>query len=100
MNKQNSSSFNTELADVERNFHLLINAIAKPFIGTRTLEIPPLLERFEEERYFAVDGMYGGFHYRFKESGSARLLVRSWSRIVEDSALLHEVSNAGYVEVT
>ena len=101
MNQQKPSSFAIDLAEVERNFHLLINDKARPFIGTRTLELPPLAERFEGERYFAVDGMHGGFSYRFKDEGdSARLLVKSWSRVVEDSTLLHEVSSAGYVEVT
>lgn len=101
MNHQNPDSFAIELAEVEKNFHLLINDKAKPYIVMRTLEMPPLTERFEGERYFAVDGMFGGFSYRFKEeSNSAKLLVKSWSRIVEDSTLLHEVSNSGYVEVT
>lgn len=101
MNQKKPSSFSIDLAEVEKNFHLLINDKAKPFIGTRTLELPPLTERFEGERYFAVDGMHGGFSYRFKEeSDSAKLLVKSWSRIVEDSTLLHEVSSSGYVEGT
>ena len=101
MNNQNPNSFAIELADVEKNFHLLINEKAKKFIGTRTLEMPPLAERFEGERYFAVDGMYGGVSYRFKEEcDSPKLLVKSWSRVVEDSTLLHEVSGSGYVEVT
>lgn len=101
MNHQNPNSFAIELAKVEKNFHLLINEKAKQFIGTRTLEMPPLAERFEGERYFAVDGMHGGFSYRFKEEcDSPKLLVKSWSRVVEDSTLLHEVSGSGYVEVT
>ena len=101
MNQQNPSSFAIELAAVEKNFHLLINDKAKPFIGTRTLEMPRLAEHFAEERHFPVDGMYGGFSYRFKpESGSVKLIVKSWSRVVEDSAQLHEVSSSGYVEIT
>ena len=95
MNQQNPYSFANELAEVEKNFHLLINNVARPFIGTRTLKMPPLTEHFPEERHFPVDGMYGGFSYRFKlESDSVKLLVKSWSRIVEDSTQLHEVGGS------
>ena len=90
MNHQNPNSFAIELAEVEKNFHFLINEKARTFIGTRKLEMPPLSERFEGERYFAVNGMHGGFSYRFEEEcDSAKLLVKSWSRVVEDSTRLH-----------
>lgn len=101
MNHQNPNSFAIELAEVEKNFHLLINDKATPYIGMRTLEMPPLAERFEGEMYLRCGRHAWGGSYRFKEEwDSAKLLVKSWSRVVEDSTLLHEVSNSGYVELT
>lgn len=101
MKNQDPSSFVFELAKVEKNFHFLINDRTKLFMVNRPQEMPSLKEHFEGERYFPVDGMYGGFSYRFKpEIGGLKLIVESWSRVVEGSTLVHEVSSSGYVETT
>lgn len=59
-------------------------------------DLEPLLTSSEGEEWFPVPGMAGGFAYRLEgEGSSAKLIVSSWSRVVEGSGARHEISAEG-----
>ena len=80
---------------IERRFHEVIrNRIAE--FGVHALPLPridPALNTKESESWFAVPGMYGGFHYWFEGEGEdATLVSESWNRIVGGSGQRHLIT--------
>lgn len=62
----------------------------------RLPELEPLLEQDDQEVWFAVPGMYGGFNYKLASDGVEAVLVSvSWCRVVGGSGQRHEVTSAG-----
>ena len=74
-------------------FHELIRSVAGKFVDNPDIQMPLLPEVFGDECYFPVLGMYGGFKYWLEPLGdSQKLVVTSWSRIVEDSEQTFEIT--------
>lgn len=87
------------LLKIQQYFHDVIRAriyCELPGRGLRLPELEPLLELAYPEMWFPVPGMYGGFGYRLKSAGvEAKLVVSSWSRVVEGSGQRHEITSEG-----
>lgn len=89
------------LAAIEARFHDLIRRIAAPAPNIDKLALPrlaPLLTTplSDEQSWFPVPGMFGGFAYHFEGEGRhAKLVVASWCRIVEGSGQQHEITQDG-----
>lgn len=63
--------------------------------GLRLPQIEPMLET-KANFWFAVPGMYGGFHYWLKGAKAAPILVsESWCRVVGGSGQRHEITADG-----
>ena len=74
-------------------FHELIRSVAGKFVDNPDIQMPLLPEVFGDECYFPVPGMYGGFKYWLEPLGDGqKLVVTSWSRVVEDSKQTFEIS--------
>lgn len=88
-----------KLAEIQRHFHEVIRGHAAGLIDQNGLRLPELAVLTESEppaAYFAVPGMYGGFHYRLCQAETGWLLTSaSWSRIVGGSGRRYEISAAG-----
>lgn len=92
------------LREIEGHFHALICERAASFgldlTDVALPELTPLLTSFDQAStrriWFAVPGMYGGFHYGLTVRGKRpMLLVDSWSRIVGGSGQRHEIGTDG-----
>lgn len=51
------------------------------------------LAALQRDMWFAVPGMYGGFHYVLQEE---ELVVKSWRRVVGGSGQTHRITADGY----
>lgn len=92
----------TWLAAVQGHFEALIHSTMAFYPAAESVTPPTLTEaaiRATESAYLPVNGMYGGFSYWLDESGGSekRLIVESWSRVVEGSGLRHAITPAGAV---
>jgi hypothetical protein len=87
------------LGALERSFHAVIRGRAGDLVERHALRMPELEPLPEMERpvaWFAVPGMYGGFHYRLEEEGGgAKLVTESWCRVVGGSGQRHEIHATG-----
>lgn len=91
------------LQQIQRHFHEIIRSRAKQLVERYSLRLPelePLLEIDTPRAWFAIPGMYGGFHYWFEKDGKeAKLVAEHWSRVVGGSGQRHEITVAGSVLV-
>ncbi|WP_207063823.1 hypothetical protein [Motiliproteus sp. SC1-56] len=87
------------IASLERHFHDLIHKRASEFELEVEIDLPSLTDpklRLSKENWFAVPGMYGGFHFWFEGEGdTARLVTESWCRVVGGSGQRHEITPNG-----
>ncbi|KAH0795360.1 ankyrin repeat domain-containing protein [Histomonas meleagridis] len=87
----------TELAAIEKRFHDLIKyRNRRGNIDFSTLEMPkltPQLATSNNEEYFPVPGMYGGFSYKLIKTGDHYMLdTSSWCRVVGGSGQRHIIT--------
>jgi ADP-ribosylglycohydrolase/protein-tyrosine phosphatase len=87
------------LLKIQQHFHEVIRGRIRELNyadGLRLPELEPLLEFKEAKAWFAVPGMYGGFHYWLEADGvDALLIAESWCRVAGGSEQRHEVNSAG-----
>lgn len=87
------------LLKIQQHFHDVIRGRIRELDHADTLRLPelePLLEFKEAKAWFAVPGMYGGFHYWLEAEGvEAKLIAESWCRVAGGSGQRHEVTCAG-----
>jgi hypothetical protein len=87
------------LLKIQHHFHAVIRGRANKFVEEHALRLPelePLLEMEHPKVWFAVPGMYGGFGYWLDEAGvNAKLITKSWCRVVGGSGQRHEITSAG-----
>jgi len=87
------------LLKIQANFHEVVRGrIDRPLSdhGLRLPELEPLLELERPQMWFPVPGMYGGFSYRLDSAGvGAKLVSKSWCRVVDGSGQRHEITSAG-----
>ena len=81
---------------IETRFHELMRSRVRDLGGELPSDMPHLM--FEElsggnHRWLAIDGMYGGFKFRFEGTATdPRLVVDSWSRVVGYSGMTHVIT--------
>ena len=64
--------------------------------AARRTVLDRLLEMTAPKLWFAVPGMYGGFHFWLDQiAGDAVLIAESWCRMVEGSGQRHLISPYG-----
>jgi len=87
------------LLSIQQHFHAVIRARAEQLVREHALRLPelePLLEMAESKLWFAVPGMYGGFHFWLDQiAGDSVLVAESWCRVVEGSGQRHLISPHG-----
>lgn len=87
------------LLKIQQNFHDVIIGRAQQFVEEHNLRLPelePMLELNDPKLWFAVPGMYGGFHYWLEvKSAETKLVTESWCRIHGGSGQRHEITSAG-----
>jgi hypothetical protein len=87
------------LQQIQQHFHALIRSQAEQFVREHALRLPelePLCEMVEPKLWFAVPGMYGGFHFWLDQvAGDAVLVAESWCRVVAGSGQRHLISPHG-----
>jgi hypothetical protein len=87
------------LDDIQQHFHAIIHERAGELIQEHALRLPklePLLEMQEPRLWFAVPGMYGGFHFWLEQvTGEMVLVAESWCRVVGGSGQRHLISRYG-----
>lgn len=88
-----------ELRKIQQHFHAVIRERAAELINKGRLVLPelaPMLRSEEQEAWFPIPGMYGGFKYWFDfEGNEAKLITKSWCRIAEGSGQHHEIIASG-----
>jgi hypothetical protein len=89
----------TDLDKIQAHFHELIRSRAGDRLGAQQSNLPVLSRdqgSEDEPGWFPVEGMDGGFKYWWDAaSGGLRLMSESWSKKVEGSGQLHEITPAG-----
>ena len=89
-----------ELKHLVGNFHRLIRKRQLEFNLPPLSHMPSAHEVIGStagKKWFSVPGMYGGFSYQLGgPEASPKLVVKSWSRVVEGSEQTHEVTGAGF----
>ena len=87
------------LQQIQQHFHAIIRERADQLVRKHALRLPelePLLELVEPKLWFAVPGMYGGFHVWLDQiAGDSVLVAESWCRVVEGSGQRHLISPYG-----
>jgi hypothetical protein len=87
------------LLKIQQHFHAVIRERAdelKTEHGLRLPELEPLLEFDRIQIWFPIPGMYGGFAYKLETEGvEAKIVTKSWSRVIEGSGQRHEITSAG-----
>jgi hypothetical protein len=87
------------LLAIQHHSHRVILGRAAELVDQQALQLPelaPLLKSHEPKGWFAVPGMYGGFAYWLEGEGEeSKLIVESWSRVIEGSGQRHEVTANG-----
>ncbi|GIG85494.1 ankyrin repeat domain-containing protein [Plantactinospora endophytica] len=88
-----------ELARIEELFHEVIRGRAGQFVDEHQLRLPELAvltEPADSATWCPVPGMYGGFSFRFADTGpGSRLVSESWCRVVGGSGQRHEITAEG-----
>jgi hypothetical protein len=102
--KQNSSTRRAippeVLQRLQQYFHELIleNKTRRQWIEKHRLSLPqlePLLET-DKPGWFPIPGMFGGFRYELEGEGAeVKLIVASWSRVVEGSGRRYVITAEG-----
>ena len=85
------------LIALQQHLHALIRERADEFgfpVPPDLPDLAALAESVNEEAWFPVPGMYGGFAYQLGEPGTT-LTVSSWSRVCEGSGQRHEITSDG-----
>jgi hypothetical protein len=89
----------TELDRVQAHFHELMRARAGDLLREHPASLPSLalgVGTEDEPGWFPIEGMDGGFKYWWDATNSGlRLMTESWSRVVDGSGQLHEITPAG-----
>jgi len=89
----------TELDRVQAHFHDLMRSRAGDLLQEHTASLPSLVLGVgteDEPGWFPIEGMDGGFKYWWDPTTSGlRLMTESWSRVVDGSGQLHEITPAG-----
>jgi hypothetical protein len=87
------------LQKLQAHFHAVIRGRADDLItryAVRLPELEPLLELDDQEVWFPVPGMYGGFRYHLEGSGiDARLVTESFCRVAGGSGQRHDITTDG-----
>jgi hypothetical protein len=87
------------LLKIQFHFHDVIRARIDRQLPNHALRLPelePLLELDSPHMWFPVPGMYGGFSYRLQSLGvEAKLVSKSWNRVVGGSCQRHEITSEG-----
>jgi hypothetical protein len=92
-----------ELQVIQSLFHDLIRHRAGKIIDRNKdnpIEFPVLTMELlsQKEQGFPIQGMFGGFYYRLlMENNRLKLIVNSWSRVVDGSGQKHEITKDGCV---
>ena len=105
---EGSPAVESELNELEVGFHALIHSRIVEFRLPLPVELPHLegvVATEQNPAWFDVDGMYGGFsYYLLSNTTPAKLIVESWSRLIEGSGQRHivtptatELVEAGFV---
>ena len=85
------------LQKIQSHFHEIILGRAGNLVQKSKLRLPelePLLEIEEPRMWFPVPGMSGGFSYWLDGEGkNAKLIVKSWCRVVDGSGQHHEITS-------
>lgn len=84
---------------IQQHFHAVIRERASQYVQEHALRLPelaPLLEMTVPKLWFAVPGMYGGFHFWLDQiAGDMVLIAESWCRVVGGSGQRHLISPYG-----
>ena len=84
---------------IQQHFHAVIRERADQFLRDHALRLPelePLLEMVEPKLWFAIPGMYGGFHFWLDQiAGEPVLMTESWCRVEDGSGQRHVISPFG-----
>jgi hypothetical protein len=87
------------LLKIQSHFHEVIRGRIDHELPGHRLRLPELESLLELERphiWFPVPGMYGGFSYRLESTGvEAKLVSKSWCRVVGGSGQRHEITSEG-----
>jgi hypothetical protein len=90
---------NEVLLAIQKNFHAVIRERAGKLVDEHQLTLPelaPLLTSDEQETWFDVPGMYGGFNYWLEGEGEDVVLItESWCRVVDGSGRRHKITADG-----
>lgn len=90
-----------QLLHLQEGLHNVIHGRLREFDLGAQVDLPLLgniLPTRDAPAWLAIPGMYGGFSYwGEEEEGVTRLMVESWSRVVQGSAQRHVVSELGVV---
>ena len=88
------------LLTIQGHFHNLIQQRAAGLPELQKDELPNLAalvsasDTDKPKGWFSVSGMHGGFSYWFEGDGeTAKLVVESWSRVIEGSGQRHEITS-------
>jgi hypothetical protein len=96
---EGSPAVESELKELEVGFHALIQSRLAEFRVPLPEELPQLegiVATEQNPAWFDVDGMYGGFtYYLLSNKSPARLIVESWSRVMEGSGQRHLITTTG-----
>ncbi|WP_298575455.1 hypothetical protein [uncultured Luteimonas sp.] len=89
----------TSILAIERNLHELMRTRADNFIDEHEVVLPGLTapaDATDDQEWFPIPGMYGGFSYGWAgQSSEPMLVVESWSRVVGGSGQRHHITAAG-----
>lgn len=89
----------TSILAIERNLHELMHHRAGNLIEEQQVVLPGLTapaDATDDQEWFPIPGMYGGFSYGWAGSSSEpMLIVESWSRVVGGSGQRHHITAAG-----
>jgi hypothetical protein len=87
------------LQSIQQHFHAVIRERADQYVQEHALRLPelePLLELAEPRLWFAIPGMYGGFHFWLDQIVDDPVLIaESWCRVVGGSGQRHLISPHG-----
>jgi hypothetical protein len=87
------------LQPIQQHFHTVIRERADQYVQEHALRLPELealLEMTVPKLWFAVPGMYGGFHFWLDQiAGDTVLIAESWCRVVGGSGQRHLISPHG-----
>ena len=93
-----------KLLNIQKNFHAIIMKRAGDLVEKNHLVLPNisvlLSEEFDDEIYFAIPGMYGGFNFKLEWNSEkteiSALITESWSRVCGGSGQRHRCTEIGF----